>query len=83
MSAALGIDLGGTQIKGVLVSPDGEVLRREVRATGDDGGGARAWAETIRALADELGRDLPAGLSAPSPERCMSNDAVETTLFFA
>ena len=65
MSAAVGIDLGGTQIKGVLVSAKGGVLRREVRATGDDGGDARAWAETIRALADELGRDLPAGISAP------------------
>ncbi len=65
MSAAVGIDLGGTQIKGVLVSENGGVLRREVRATNDDGGDARVWAETIRALADELGRDLPTGLSAP------------------
>ena len=63
--AAIGIDLGGTQIKGVLVSAEGGVLRREVRATHDDGGDAMGWAETIRALADELGRALPAGLSAP------------------
>ena len=65
MSAAIGIDLGGTQIKGVLVSAEGAVIRREVRPTRDDGGGARAWAETIRVLADELGRDLPVGISAP------------------
>ena len=64
MSAAVGIDLGGTQIKGVLVSEKGEFLRREVRAT-CDGGDALTWAEAIRALADELGRGLPVGLSAP------------------
>ena len=61
----MGIDLGGTQIKGVLVSAEGEVLRHEVRATRDDGGDAREWAGTIRALADDLGRGLPTGLSAP------------------
>ena len=60
--AAVGIDLGGTQIKGVVISEEGEILRREVRATNADGG---EWPETIRALADELGRELPAGLSAP------------------
>ena len=65
MSTAVGIDLGGTQIKGVLVSENGEVLRREVRATHDDGGAARVWAETVRALADELGRGQPTGISAP------------------
>ena len=61
---AIGIDLGGTQIKGVVVTADGEILRRELRETKDDTNG-RAWAETIRALADELGRDLPLGFSAP------------------
>lgn len=62
---AIGIDLGGTQIKGVVVTQDGEILRRELRETKDDDTNGRAWAETIHALAEELGRDLPLGLSAP------------------
>ena len=57
---AIGIDLGGTQIKGVVVSDGGEVLRRELRATD-----AQSFAQAIRTLADELGRDLPAGIAAP------------------
>jgi glucokinase len=65
MSAVIGIDLGGTQIKGVLVNTGGEILRREARDTNDDGSVAREWAETIHALANELGCGLPVGLSAP------------------
>jgi len=63
--AALGIDLGGTQIKAVVVTRDGTVLRREARPTYDTGEDERTWAESIRALVDELGRDLPVGLAAP------------------
>lgn len=59
---AIGIDLGGTQIKGVVVSDRGDVLRRELRATDDAGGG---WQETIRGLVSELGEPLPVGISAP------------------
>lgn len=64
---ALGIDIGGTQIKGVLVDRHGVVLRRELRATADDGSGddVGSFVRTARALADELGVDLPVGLSAP------------------
>lgn len=62
---AVGVDLGGTQIKAVLVSAAGEVLQREARPTYDRGDDSRSWAETIRALADELGSGLPLGLSAP------------------
>jgi glucokinase len=61
---ALGIDLGGTQIKAALVSDAGEVLRRETRPT-QDAADSRAWAETIRALAGSLGGGLPVGISAP------------------
>src|SRR5260221_122597 len=46
--SAVGIDLGGTQIKAVLVSPGGEVLRRELRATND--GEPRGWLAGVRAL---------------------------------
>lgn len=65
MSAVVGIDLGGTQIKGVLVAPDGAVLRREVRETRDKGDDSREWAETVRGLVRDLGNDAPAGISAP------------------
>ena len=58
MNSALGIDLGGTQIKGVRVTLDGTVLRREVRATHE-------WAETIQTLVQELGNDASVGISAP------------------
>jgi len=64
---AVGIDIGGTQIKGVLVDRRGVVLRRELRATADDGSGedVGTFVRTVRALADELGAEVPIGLSAP------------------
>lgn len=65
MTTTLGIDLGGTQIKAVVIREDGTVLRREARPTDDTGDDAQAWAQTIGALAAELGNDLPIGISAP------------------
>lgn len=65
MTSAVGLDLGGTQIKGVVVTPAGEILRREMRATNDDGTDSRAWAGVAKGLADDLGGALPVGLSAP------------------
>jgi glucokinase len=65
MRTALGIDLGGTRIKAALVSEAGEVLRRELCPTRDDSTDARAFAQAIRAIADELAPDLPVGLAAP------------------
>ncbi len=60
---AIGIDLGGTQIKAVLVSASGAVLRREARPTNDgDPGG---WLENVRALEAELGGGPRLGISAP------------------
>ena len=60
---AIGIDLGGTLIKAVLVSVSGEVIRREHRATND--GEPRGWLEGVRALEAELGAGAPVGISAP------------------
>jgi glucokinase len=57
---AIGLDLGGTQIKAVLVRAEGEILRRELRATRDDD-----FAATLRAVADELDPTAPVGVSAP------------------
>jgi glucokinase len=62
---ALGIDLGGTRIKAVLVSEAGDVLRRELRPTNDDGTDTGGFARSIRVIADELACDLPVGLAAP------------------
>lgn len=64
MTHAVGIDLGGTQIKGVLVTEQGDVLRRELRETD-----AEHFPAAIRALATELGGDLPLGLAAPGLAR--------------
>lgn len=64
MKTAVGIDLGGTQIKAVVATESGEILRRELRPTCENGS-ASAFPQTIRALANELGADLPVGISAP------------------
>lgn len=60
---AIGIDLGGTQIKGVLVAEDGEVLRRELRETPEDD--AMRFVGAVRELVDALGREVALGLAAP------------------
>jgi glucokinase len=68
MKTAVGIDLGGTQIKAVVATEAGEILQRELRPTSEDD----TFAQTIRALADELGPSVPIGISAPglaSPDR--------------
>lgn len=71
MRTAIGIDLGGTNIKGVLVSDIGEVLA-ETSAPTNDGlpaiDGVPAFAVSVRAVAKELsdGRSVDAiGLAAP------------------
>ena len=67
MTYAIGIDLGGRNIKFVAASPQGEVLRRATAPTYDDNAD---WAQAIRGLirkiADEQGHEpLCVGLSAP------------------
>jgi glucokinase len=57
--SAVGIDLGGTQIKGVRVAPTGEVLRRELRSTEVEG-----FVATVREMAAVLGGEA-LGISAP------------------
>jgi predicted NBD/HSP70 family sugar kinase len=64
-----GIDLGGTQIKGVVVDEAGGILRTELRPTNDDGTDAIAFAKSIQTLAHNLGSDLPLGISAPGLAR--------------
>jgi glucokinase len=67
MSYAIGIDLGGTNIKIAVVSHDGEVLDHSTCETADDAG---CWAETIKQKIAETQnqRGGPAthiGLAAP------------------
>ena len=68
MNYAIGIDLGGTNIKGLAVTPAGKVLADISSPTGDNG--RRDWTENVRRVLNQL-RDemkLPPkwiGLSAP------------------
>lgn len=66
MNQALGIDLGGSSIKAVVVSAEGQVVSREVVPFEDD---ARMdWAAKISAIANELKRtskEARIGISAP------------------
>jgi fructokinase len=54
----IGIDLGGTKIEGVLMSGEGEILRR--RRVPTPRGRYRATLEAIRDLIDELAEGIPA-----------------------
>ncbi|GAB4033876.1 ROK family protein [Spirosoma jeollabukense] len=69
MSQTIGIDLGGTRIKGVLIdATTGAVLHQLVTPTGD--GDSRNWqqavAHTVQALSQQAtGSVLGIGLSAP------------------
>ena len=69
---ALGIDLGGTQLRAAVVDCDGAVLSREAIAT-DVGGGPRQVVEQIRQLyarvcsAEQRPYVVGVGVSAPGP----------------
>jgi glucokinase len=67
---AIGIDLGGTHIKRVMVDGRGTILLRDMHATSGDG--PLAFAETIRALTAYSGVAWPLALAAPglvAPDR--------------
>ncbi len=66
-SIGMGIDLGGTRIKGVLVDRHGEILHRSYVHTHDDSGG---WQEAVKSSFEDMrektgGRTFALGLSAP------------------
>lgn len=69
MSQAIGIDLGGTRIKGVLIDTiTGVVLHQLITPTGDDESGdwQRALASTVQALSQQAPEPIQGiGLSAP------------------
>lgn len=68
MNYAIGLDIGGTNIKALAVTPAGRVLAQTVVPTGDTG--QRGWHLNVRCAKDELERTVkqpPAwiGLAAP------------------
>ena len=68
MNYALGLDIGGTNVKALAVTPAGRVLAQTVVSTGDTG--RRGWHLNVSRAKDELERSvgqLPAwiGLAAP------------------
>ncbi|MCA1942342.1 MAG: ROK family protein [Yonghaparkia sp.] len=68
MALALGIDIGGTGIKGALVDLDaGELASERVKLPTPDGGEPEAIIATVQQLADELARVSGTPLDAVGP----------------
>lgn len=69
---AIGIDLGGTNIKAVLINADGSILAEAIRPTHDQPGkdNSAVWKQTVKELVQQLqqqaGRPVEkAGIAAP------------------
>jgi glucokinase len=67
MKQAIGIDLGGTRIKGVVVDEGGNLLRQVYMSTNDGDGAVwkNAVAETVKELRREMNGSAVIGISAP------------------
>lgn len=70
MKKAIGIDLGGTRIKGVLINAQGEILQKQIVDTKDDGTALTLhWKDGVKEMVNffrmESGEDLPVGIAAP------------------
>jgi glucokinase len=68
MNYAIGLDIGGTNIKALAVTPGGRVLAQTVAPTGD--GGKRGWERNVRRAKDALQQKVNQpptwiGLAAP------------------
>ena len=63
----IGIDLGGTKIEGIVLTPDGTELERERIPTpqGDYRGTLEAVAALVSGLEDRTGRQCPVGIGMP------------------
>jgi glucokinase len=64
----IGIDLGGTRIKGVAISKDGSILGQQYTPTGDEAG--QPWKAAVRDTVETLRKSIDAnevrvGISAP------------------
>jgi glucokinase len=77
--AAIGLDVGGTRVKAVVVENEGTVLDQVVRGSRDQAG--ERWAQTAQDLVQELieqyGNELSLGVCAPglanSEQTCIWN----------
>jgi glucokinase len=77
--AAIGVDVGGTRVKAVVVEDEGTVLDQVVRESTENG--VERWAEVAQTLVEELieqyGQELFVGVCAPGladrDERCIWN----------
>ena len=77
--AAIGLDVGGTRVKAVVVEDEGTVLDQVVRQSVDNG--VERWADVAQGLVQELiqqyGEELFVGVCAPGladrDERCIWN----------
>ncbi|MDW3645628.1 MAG: ROK family protein [Bacteroidia bacterium] len=69
----IGIDLGGTHIKGILMSQEGKILHKLHRKTDDQEAklGFAIWQRRIKEMIEELsaGKQYPIGISAPGLPR--------------
>jgi glucokinase len=70
--SAIGIDLGGTRIKGVLLTLEGEILQQRISQTNDKTSTGKedetAWMRSIASMVAELrspAQDIHVGISAP------------------
>jgi glucokinase len=59
MTSAIGLDLGGTNIKGLVVSPTGRVIAERRSAT--ISGGNRSWLKNVDKVLSELRRAVNSG----------------------
>jgi glucokinase len=68
MKYALGIDIGGTNIQALAVTPSGRVLADIIAPTGDDGG--KNWINNVRAVKERICERLkksPAWIGVAAP----------------
>jgi glucokinase len=68
MAYTIGIDLGGTNIKGLILNEDGQVIKQTHIPTKDSGDGS--WRQNVKEAVEDLKKDfdqpiLGIGLSAP------------------
>lgn len=67
MKAAIGVDLGGTNIKGVLLNAEGEVLTQRVQQTASDtvcDPTGQPWKNRVKRMVNELRSGSPHPVSA-------------------
>ena len=65
MSFAIGIDLGGTNIKAVLVDESGKVIDRAFRATNDFSSSIQDWSRAVSELIQQFESTIPGTAKPP------------------